>query len=214
MEMTSLTVKLLLLFTPGILCFLIVESLIVHRTRRVYEVFLHSFIYGLLSYAIFSLCASLFQLSVGDDGSVRIPPANVTMFQALVNDKTPVNLREVGTVSLLAVVLGIILSFARNRFWFHDIARKFQITTRFGQQNVWSFALNANEVKWATVRDLKANLMFQGYIRAFSDIEDPAELLLTQVCVYNERTGELLYEADHMYLARSRAELTVEFPIV
>ena len=56
--------------------------------------------------------------------------------------------------------------------------------------------------------------MFQGYIRAFSDIDDPAELLLTQVCVYNEQTGKLLYEADHLYLARSRSDLTIELPVV
>ena len=89
-----------------------------------------------------------------------------------------------------------------------------KVTPKFGQPNVWSFALNANEVKWATVRDLQNNLMFQGYIRAFSDVEDPAEILLTQVCVYNEKTGERLYEADTIYLARDKSNLTIEFPIV
>ena len=61
--------------------------------------------------------------------------------------------------------------------------------------------------------------MFQGYIRAFSDVEDPAEILLTEVSVYNEHSGELLYQADHIqadhiYLARSKNDLTIEFPIV
>ena len=53
--MTSLTVKLLLLFTPGIVCFLVADSLVVHRIRKVHEVFLLTFIYGLLSYAVFAI---------------------------------------------------------------------------------------------------------------------------------------------------------------
>ena len=121
---------------------------------------------------------------------------------------------EIGLVTGLAVILGIVVSFALNRYWFHDIARHLRITPKFGQPNVWSFALNANEVKWATVRNLQNNLMFQGYIRAFSDVENPTEILLTQVCVYNEKTGDRLYEADTIYLARDRSGLTIEFPIV
>ena len=214
MNMTSLTIKLLLLFTPGIVCFLIVESLVVHRTRKVHEVFLLTFIYGLLSYAVFAATKLPFGVSRADDGGIHISPPNVSMFRSLTDPNVAANLWEVALVTVLAVVLAIAVSFALNRYWFHDIARALSITRRFGQPNVWSFALNTDEVKWATVRDLQKNLMFQGYIRAFSDVEDPAELLLTRVCVYNEQTGKLLYEADHMYLARSRSDLTIEFPIV
>jgi len=114
---------------------------------------------------------------------------------------------EIAKVTVLAAFLGIVLSFSLNRYWFHDIARYCRITPKFGQPNVWSFALNSPDVRWATVRDLQNNLMFQGYIRAFSDVEDPVEVLLTQVQVYNEREGEFLYEADHMYLARRREDL-------
>lgn len=214
MSMTSLTVKLLLLFTPGIACHLIVDSLVVHRIRKVHEVFLFSFLYGLLSYAVFALLKLPFGISRASDGGIHISPPNVSMFQALTNADVAVNIWEVALVTGLAIILSIAMSFALNRYWFHDIARALSITPRFGQPNVWSFALNAKEVKWATVRDLRNNLMFQGYIRAFSDVEDPAELLLTQVSVYNEQTGKLVYTADHMYIARDRSDLTVEFPVV
>ncbi len=53
--------------------------------------------------------------------------------------------------------------------------------------------------------------MFEGYIRAFSDVGKCAELLLTQVSVYDEKTSELCYQADRIYLARKKDDLTIEF---
>ena len=212
--MPELTVKLLLLFFPGIVCYLIVEALVVHRERRLYEIVLLSFVYGLLSYVVYASLNALSGLSITANEGLRIPPPHMALLQCLSCKDNTIDVVEVGLVTGLAVVLGIVVSFALNRYWFHDIARHLKITQKFGQPNVWSFALNANEVKWATVRDLQNNLMFQGYIRAFSDVEDPAEILLTQVCVYNEKTGEWLYNADTMYLARDKKNLTIEFPIV
>jgi hypothetical protein len=214
MNMTELTVKLLLLFFPGIVCFLTVDALTVHRERKVHDIFLLAFVYGLLSYLSYAILKALLGMSITADDGLRIPPPSISIFRSLTNKDTGVDVVEVGFVTVLAVALAVSFSCAQNRYWFHDLARHLKITRKFGQPNVWSFALNANEVKWATVRDLDKNLMFQGYIRAFSDVEDPAEILLTQVSVYNEKTGELLYEADHVYLARDRADLTIEFPIV
>ena len=73
---------------------------------------------------------------------------------------------EVMWVSGLAFCLGIALSFSLNQYWFHDLGRLFKISRKFGQQNVWSFALNSPDIQWATVRDLEHNMMFQGYVRA------------------------------------------------
>jgi hypothetical protein len=212
--MTSLTVKLLLLFTPGIVCFLIVESLVVHRTRKVHEVFLLSFVYGLLSYAVFAVFGMLFSIGFTPDGRLQTGVPQVSMFRALTNEAVAVDIREVTKVTALAIALSIFISCALNWYWFHDLARFLKITPRFGPPNVWSFVLNNDQIRWATVRDMTNNLMYQGYIRAFSDVDDPAEILLTQVCVFNEATGELLYEADHMYISRNRCDLTVEFPVV
>ena len=165
--------KLLLLFFPGIVCFLIADALVVHRERKVHEIFLFSFVYGLLSYVVYALVKALFGLSVTANEGLHIPPPHIAILQSLINKDSAIDVVEIGLVTLLAVAIGIVVSFALNRYWFHDIARHLKITPKFGQPNVWSFALNANEVKWATVRDLQNNLMFQGYIRAFSDVEDP-----------------------------------------
>ena len=86
-------------------------------------------------------------------------------------------------------------------------------TNKFGDVDVWNLAFNMDDARWCVVRDMNNALMFDGYIRAFSDVGENVELLLTQVHVYNEQTAELCYEADRMYLARKRDDLTIQFQI-
>jgi hypothetical protein len=54
--------------------------------------------------------------------------------------------------------------------------------------------------------------MFSGYVNAFSDVEENAEILLEDVIVYRESSGEELYRADAMYLSRKRDDITIELP--
>lgn len=214
MTLTDLTIKLLLLFLPGIICYLTVDVLIVHRARKLHEIFLFTFVYGLISYLIYGFLKALCHLTITADEGLRIPPAHVMFFQSLCDKNCAIDVLEIGIVTFLSFVLGVAIGFAINKSWFHNLARYLKITSKFSQPNVWSFVLNAKEVKWATVRDIQNNLMFQGYIQAFSDVEEPAEIFLTRVSVYNEKTGEFLYEADTLYLAREKNNLTIEFPIV
>ena len=62
------------------------------------------------------------------------------------------------------------------------------------------------------VRDVKNELMFAGWIRAFSDYETPREILLRDVRVFKNSTGEPLYRVAATYLSRNNEDWTVEFP--
>jgi len=98
-----------------------------------------------------------------------------------------------------------VLAFVITALHYHkalfDFAQAIGATGKFGDPNVWSFAMNSKELRWVVVRDMEKDLMFQGYIRAFSDIDEKvSELLLVSVHVFRESTGEKLYETDTMYL--------------
>ena len=184
MTLTDLTVKLLLLFLPGIVCFMTVDTLTVHRERKGHEIFLLTFLYGLLSYLTYALLRSVYVLLAwvavaalhclpfaGVRG-LSTPSLRLSIFRSLCDSSKAVDLVEVLIATLVAVLLGLAISFARDRCWLHNLASRFHISRKFGQLNVWSFVINSPDVQWATVRDLDNNLMFQGYILAFSDVED------------------------------------------
>jgi len=69
---TELTIKLLLLFFPGIICYLIIQALTVRRERKGYEVFLLTFVYGAICYLIFAVCVSVANTSLNQEQGLRI----------------------------------------------------------------------------------------------------------------------------------------------
>ncbi len=64
------------------------------------------------------------------------------------------------------------------------------------------------------MRDHKLDLVYFGWIEVFSDSEKERELLLRDVKVYSNTTGEHLYDASVIYIARDRYDLTLEVPMV
>lgn len=139
-------------------------------------------------------------------------PDGIGFAKSLTDTRSEVSFVEIFFVSIVAILLAFGFSVAINRKWLFDIAKYLRITRKFGDPDVWAFAFNTKEVSWATVRDLENNLMFAGYVRAYSDVEENAELFLSDVIVYNEKTGAELYRADRMYLSREKTALTIELP--
>lgn len=219
MDITELSIHLLILFFPGIICFYIVESLTVHRDRLAYQVFLLSYVYGALSYATYGILATasnalFFSSYRPETNELHVPLKNTLSFaRALHDPKITPDYREIAYVTIVSILLALLISYLVRRKLLHNFAKTFKISTKFGELDVWQYAMESENTDWVTVRDLARNLMFCGYKVAYSDAEPHAELLLTHVRIYNESTGALLYEADRMYLSRPKNDLTIEFPV-
>jgi hypothetical protein len=215
-EITEFVVRLLVLFFPGIICFYLVDALTIHAERKPYEVFLLSFVYGVLTYIV---CAA-FHFVVGcawnfasDEKGFRFDyPGSMSVAGFLANGDAKLDFLEIGWVTLAAVFVAFALSWIINRKWLFDVAQKLRVTKKFGDPNVWSLLMNSDDVEWATVRDMERNLMFTGQIGYFSDVDEVAEILMYRVVVYDETTAAKLYEADRIYLSRKRDNLIIELP--
>ena len=70
--------------------------------------------------------------------------------------------------------------------------------------------MNSNETEWVTIRDLKNNLVYDGWIKAFSEDSRNPEILLRDVTVYNNSSAEELYEIDAQYLKLDSECISVE----
>ncbi len=70
--------------------------------------------------------------------------------------------------------------------------------------------MNSPDTEWVTIRDISNNLMYDGWVQAFSDNSKEAELLLGDVAVYKNDTGEHLYDIDSQYLSLDRNNISIE----
>jgi len=50
---------------------------------------------------------------------------------------------------------------------FHKFAQKLLISQKYGDENLYSYYLNAKEIDWVYVRDFERKLTYQGRVISF-----------------------------------------------
>lgn len=217
MDISSFAFRLLLLFFPGILCHQIVDGLTNHKERKAHEIFLLSFVFGIVSYLFYGLASILCQLLVTAVASMlrgiqQFSPKLPLFFSDISSSNSALNFSEILWVAFTSIFLAFALAKSINSQFLIRAGQLLRVTNRFGESCVWAHALNRPEIRWATVRLVKHKLMYQGYIRAFSDDEESKELFLSDVIAYNEETGGELYRSPHVYVSITPGEVIVDFP--
>ncbi len=203
MELTELSVKLVLLFLPGIVALLIIEALTTHRQIAMARFLIYSFILGCLSYLLYYPITLIDCLGW-----------DIAFFSGFTKNIEQQNVWEISRVTVVSVILALFLSRAINNKWLFRVAHRLSISWRFGDEDVWAYVMNSDMPPWVVVRDFDRDLMYKGWIEVFSDTGEPDELLLRDVKVFKNSTAEKLYVVPAMYISRSRGCFHVEFPVV
>lgn len=208
MEFSALTLRVLLLFFPGVLCAMIVEALTPHRERTVPAFLTESFVFGIGTYLLLSASRSLVSYIAVAVGMPAPPP--ITFYQALVDPTQQISWDEIAMSAVAAVVLSGAISALRNHNVLHRTARRLHVSWKFGDLDVWSHFLNSPRIGWIAVRDIPADTTYEGWLDAYSDTGDDAQLLLSDVRVYRSSIGGELYRTQRVYLSRDKNALVIK----
>jgi hypothetical protein len=137
---------------------------------------------------------------------------SLSSIDALVNAQVSLDFFEIIYSSLIAMTVGLASGVLYNRKILFRIARSLKITKNYGDDDVWSYVMNSDDVEWLFVRDHIKELIYFGRIALFSESDEKRELLLEDVDVYSNADGMKLYHTDSLYLCRADNELTLEIP--
>jgi hypothetical protein len=208
MELSSLTLRVLLLFFPGVLCALLVDALTVHRERTPAQFLTNAFALGMASYLSLALVRDA--VAAFSKWLRLSEPLDITFFDALVNDGVKIAWGEIALAALVGVVLSGLVAAALDRRLVARGANALNITRRSGDLDVWGFLLNSRWGNVVTVRDVAQDTAYSGVVEAFSESAQNAELLLKDVEVFRNSTTAKLYDADRVYIARDATSLVIE----
>ncbi len=153
---SEFALRIVVLFLPGVVSFLIIDKLTAHRPFKPFSVAMYSFLLGFYCYVVYAVLLDVLQPSV--------PRSKV--------------------------------AFVINHHWLHRLAHVLRVSRKFGDFDLWSHMLNSNAPSWVIIRDREQDLMYDGWIAAFSDGAEKNELLLGDVKVFRNSTGDMLYEAS------------------
>lgn len=204
MNLSEFAFKLILLFLPGIICSYIVDTFTNHKERTQFQFLVNSYVYGLISYGLYWLFMHMFGSSIG------VSADTVSFLKTLQNSDETVSFKEIGYACLVSIILASFVTFMHTHKLHFRLFRWLKITNKFGELDVWGYLMNSEDVSWITVRDVESNLMYDGWIQAFSDNSKEAEVLLGDVRVYDNSTGLLLYEVNSQYLSLDKTKIRIE----
>jgi hypothetical protein len=208
MELSALTLRVVLLFFPGVVCALIVQALTNRRQRATPEFLIDSFVFGVGTYLLLAGVRSGWATLASHTGWM-VPP-RITFFDVLVNEKARISWGEIALSAGVAVLLAAAVSSIINHHLVFRAAERLGISRKIGDPDVWSFFLNSPDIHWVVVRDVETDTVYEGAVEAFSDTGDAPELLLRTVQVSRSSTDTKLYECDRVYLSRDRSSLIIE----
>ncbi len=218
MEFSEFALRALLLFLPGIICTFVVNALTVHRERKPFDLLVLSFVFGMAAYfeywLIVRTSGAWLNQHFGNcfEGIFGAKFPTEFIFLNALQDKTKtLSFSEIGFVCLTSFAQGLVLSALDTYKIPHRLARALRITKRSGELDVWGFTFNSPNIQFATIRDLKNDLVYDGWIQSFSDDAKNSELLLRDVAVFRNSDGSFLYSVGAIYLCIEPKNATIEF---
>ena len=203
--MDKVTISIIFIFLPGILALIVSEKLTSHPKREGYELIAFTFVLGCLSHLLYFIIFTPLKWL-----GAAVPEDKWLDLMTTTTATQPV---VVLYTAILGVVMGFILSYARNYSWLHRFALWIKASRKIGDVDLWAYLFNSNlleEYDWVVIRDRDKNLMYQGMVNTFSDIEDPRELILSNVKVFDNETGTGLYDVDLIYLSFEKNNASIE----
>lgn len=209
MNINFLTISLLFLFLPGLICAVLVAKLTTHRELKPTDFLIPSFIFGFLIFVGYLAIAKFWNLIFEDHW--HLPSYNIFPQDPKISE-LEISTTSLGVAILIGFFVALIFSVAINKKLLHRFARKFGITRKFADRDVWSYIMNSDETDWLVVRDNNTDLYYLGKIKAFSDEEETREVILTETKVYDNISGSEKYHAGSVYFSFAKDRIILEFP--
>lgn len=205
MEVSSLLIRLVFLVFPGIVGSKVYRKLRGRADRPAWEDSVEIVMFAVAAYVVHGMAAWILS-GAGLD-------VHFTIFRAFLDEKTPIEWSTVAVASCIAVALAMIGSLFHYKQWLMRVGRWMRVSNRSGDGDLWEYFHELPDTVWVFVRDHKVDLVYFGWIAAYSDSGKERELILRDVQVFeNTRPADVIYATPVMYLARNRDDLTLEIP--
>ena len=205
MNLSIFTFQIILVFLPGIIATETIQFLTDRRKDDHYKFryIISSILFGIISY-IFVECNNYIRYILTSLNLCEfISYKSIDFFNMSNSSSLIVNLNEIFLAIFFALIISIIFSVLINKKVLIKLARKLNITHKFDEDDVWSYVFNSEERYWIIIRDIKNDLLYQGWLSAFSTTHNENEILLSNVQVYrNSNTEEVLYNMEKVYCTK------------
>lgn len=206
MTISKELLDIILILTPGIIAFYIIEALTHHKKIEYQRVLLNIIILNFIIYFL------IYLLSLGLNK--HLPSLAHTLHltkEHILSKDTNVTIMSLGL--FFAILIGFTLARAVNEKYLYKIAKSLKATDLDSNLNVWDIFLSEKrKFTGIIIRDIPNNLMYYGVPKRYSEFSlEKQELHLINVRIHSNKTGKKLYTQNELYLVINDT-MTIEIP--
>lgn len=210
--MNQLAIAIAIVLFPGLIASIICDKVAVHSPRwESFKYGIYSFVFGILCYLLLQAlyCLKYWVFTFPPNMAPSSPPL-LAVWSLVTTQTTSLKPSEVFLATSLAPVIAALSASVANHKLINRVAQKLRISTKYGDENLFSFFLNAKEVDWVYVRDKSGELTYQGRVTSFSETDSIQELVLSEVSVFEYETSAELYSVPLVYLSKPTGSFMIE----
>ena len=209
--MSELLIAIVLILLPGIIATIISDKLTSHSKWDPFKFGLYALVLGVVSYVLLQILVYGYNILKAFSISA-VNWQHLNIWGSALNGGRNIEPWELCVAFLLSVPVAFFASWLINYKLFNKLAQKLGVSNKFGDENLFSYYLNAHEIDWVYLREPARGLTYQGRIVSFSENEKIHEIVLSNVSVYGESDGsmQLLYKLPTMYICKECGQLTIE----
>lgn len=210
--MNELAIAVGVILFPGLITAVICDKITVHSPKwGSFKYSVYSFIFGVSCYVALQALAYLWNwIAACAFPMHRLASSTLNVWTIATTQKVSIDPSEVFWATLLSPGIAAAAAFIVNHKLINRAAQRLRISSKYGDENLFSFFLNAQEVDWIYVRDIPNKLTYQGRIVSFSEADDMQELVLSEVTVFAYETSDELYSIPLLYLSKPRGTFVIE----
>lgn len=196
----DLTIHIILLFFPGIICKKIIEKLTNYDEPSSFKFMANSFVLGLISYVIYAFFISILNGILSIFTSFRI---HVYFFTSLSENNIQYSFVEIGIVTIISIFVAIILSKSIKHDYFYRFFNWVGLTKKSADRDIWNLIFDKKVgdtlSRWVRIQDYDNNQVIIGKLNAVSHKFTDGEIFLSNVTVYIMDNMNAKYEIEEMY---------------
>jgi len=208
-----LVISLIVLLIPGLIAALVYDSITRHEKWNNFTFSVAAVLFGWFSYLPLYLINWLF--SVFSCFHINFLFNIFITLLKLLNNKAIDNSIYIDIVfsSVFAVIFAFLAACCVNRKYLNRLPQKIHISSKYGDENLFSYYLNSDEIDWIYIRWPERNLIYRGRIDNYSETRDIQELVLLDVDIYNYQDSAFLYHTKNIYLCGKAGDFIIELAV-
>jgi len=207
--MNQFVVTLIVILIPGIIAAVICDKITVHSKWNSFKFSLYALILGLFAYA--GLQIIFYAWDVIKSCSFDISNwSHMNVWNSTLSETYKIPAKEVVFATMLSFPAAFFASFLINYKVFNKLAKLLKVSFKYGDENLYSYYLNAKEIDWIYVRDIENNLTYQGRVESYAENDRMQELVMYDVTVFRYEDSVRLYSVPTIYLTKEMGRFIIE----